>query len=90
MGFLITSFKSTRGVRRGLDLYRALTQMAHDRWNIWTPEQDQRLRSLFEAGCSAVLVAAKLKRRVSATKQRTQMLGVSIKRKKHGEGVTAG
>jgi hypothetical protein len=76
--------------RLGLDLYRALTQMARNQWNAWTSEQDQRLRTLFEAGISAVLLAAKLKRRVSAIKQRAQMLGVSIKRKKHVEGVTAG
>jgi hypothetical protein len=69
---------------------RGEVTMARNQWNAWTSEQDQRLRTLFEAGISAVLVAAKLKRRVSATKQRTQMLGVSIKRKKHVEGVTAG
>jgi hypothetical protein len=64
--------------------------MARNQRNAWTSEQDQRLRALFDAGISAVLVAAKLKRRVSATKQRAQMLGVSIKRKKQGEGVMAG
>jgi hypothetical protein len=56
--------------------------MAHNQWNLWTPEQDQRLRTLFEAGCSAVLVAAKLKRSLSATKARCRTLKISVKRKK--------
>jgi hypothetical protein len=61
--------------------------MAHNQWNLWTPEQDQRLRSLFEAGCSAVLVAAKLKRSLSATKARCRTLKISVKRKKLGPPV---
>jgi hypothetical protein len=56
--------------------------MAHNQWNLWTPEQDQQLRTLFDAGCSAVLVAAKLKRSLSATKARCRTLKISVKRKK--------
>jgi hypothetical protein len=58
--------------------------MAHNQWNLWTPEQDQRLRALFEAGCSAMLVAAKLRRTLAATKARCGMLKISVKQKKPG------
>jgi hypothetical protein len=58
--------------------------MARNQWNAWTPEQDQRLRTLFEVGCSAMLVAAKLKRSLSATKARCRTLKISVKRKKVG------
>jgi hypothetical protein len=58
--------------------------MAHNQWNLWTPEQDERLRTLVEVGCSAVLVAAKLKGSLSATKARCRTLKKSVKRKKNG------
>jgi hypothetical protein len=34
----------------------------------WTPEEDNRLRTLLEGGVSAVFASAKLKRTVSAIK----------------------
>jgi hypothetical protein len=55
--------------------------MAHNQWNLWTPEQDQRLRTMFEAGYSAMLVAAKLKRSLAATKARCGRLKISLKQK---------
>jgi hypothetical protein len=70
--------------RLGLEPYHALTQMAQNQWNLWTPEQDHRLRTLFEAGCSAMLVAAKLKRSLAATKARCGRLKISVKQKKPG------
>ena len=36
--------------------------------NKWTPEEDARLKSLIEANTSIDLIAAKLKRSISATK----------------------
>ena len=56
--------------------------MAQNQWNAWTLEQDERLRATFAAGSSAVLVAAKLKRKVSAITRRAQLLKISVKRKK--------
>ena len=46
----------------------------------WTPEEDERLRSLIESSMSIPHVAAKLKRSVSAVKGRAHLLKISIKR----------
>jgi hypothetical protein len=56
--------------------------MPRNQWNAWTPEEDDRLRLLFEAGNSKVLVAAKMKRTMSAIKARAGTLKISVKRKK--------
>jgi hypothetical protein len=48
--------------------------------NVWTPEEDERLKKLFEANTSVHLVAAKLKRSVSAVRGRASFLKVSVKR----------
>jgi hypothetical protein len=48
--------------------------------NKWTPEEDVRLRSLIEANTSLHLIAAKLKRSISAIKARASTLNISIKR----------
>ena len=56
--------------------------MAANQHKAWTPELDERLRVLFEAGSSPLLVAAKLKRTVAATKARATLLKISVKRKK--------
>jgi hypothetical protein len=55
-----------------------------NQWNAWTPEEDDCLRVLFEAGNSKVLVAAKMKRTISAIKARAFILKISVKRKKFG------
>jgi hypothetical protein len=47
--------------------------------NKWTPEEDARLKSLIEANTSIDLIAAKLKRSVTATKYRAAALHISIK-----------
>ena len=47
--------------------------------NKWTPEEDARLKSLIEANTSIDLIAAKLKRSVSATKCRAAVLHISMK-----------
>jgi hypothetical protein len=50
----------------------------------WMPEEDNRLRTLLEEGSSTVLVAAKLKRTVSAIKGRAHVIGLSLRRIKLG------
>ena len=47
--------------------------------NKWTPEEDARLKSLIEANTSIDLIAAKLKRSVSATRCRAAVLHISMK-----------
>jgi hypothetical protein len=46
----------------------------------WTPEDDSHLRTLLEGGASTALVAAKLKRSISATKGRASAIGISFKK----------
>jgi len=46
----------------------------------WTLEEDALLRALFEAGNRPMLVAAKLKRSLPATKVRAHFLGISLRR----------
>ena len=48
--------------------------------NKWTPEEDARLKSLIEANTSIDLIAAKLKRSVSAIRARAGIRNISIKR----------
>ena len=50
----------------------------------WTPEEDERLRTLLEAGTSLFLVAAKLRRTLAATRGRASIIGVSLKQEKSG------
>jgi hypothetical protein len=47
--------------------------------NKWTPQEDARLKSLIEANTSIDLIAAKLKRSVSATRCRAAVLHISMK-----------
>jgi hypothetical protein len=47
---------------------------------LWTPEEDERLKSLIETSISLNLVAAKLQRSVSAVKNRVHVLKISVKR----------
>jgi hypothetical protein len=53
--------------------------MAQNKNKKWSPEEDARLRTLLEGGTSVTLVAAQLKRTVTATKGRAHLLGVSLK-----------
>ncbi len=46
----------------------------------WTPEEDNCLRRLVEAGRPIEFVAAELKRSVKAVKGRAHMLRISLKR----------
>jgi hypothetical protein len=46
----------------------------------WSAEDDERLKSLIEAGVSIHLVAAKMKRTIQAVKWRANARGISIKR----------
>jgi protoporphyrinogen oxidase len=52
---------------------------------LWTPEEDERLRSLIETSISLNLVAAKLQRSVSAVKNRAHVLKISVKRTSFGQ-----
>ena len=52
--------------------------------NKWTPEEDVRLKSLIEANTSVHLIAAKLKRSVSAIRARASILNISMKRVRVG------
>jgi sulfur transfer protein SufE len=48
--------------------------------NFWTPEEDDRLRMLVEAGKQIEFVAAELKRSAKAVKGRAYILRISLKR----------
>ena len=50
----------------------------------WTTEEDVRLKSLIEANTSVHLVAAKLKRSVSAIRVRASILNIPMKRVRVG------
>jgi hypothetical protein len=50
----------------------------------WTPAEESRLRILVEDGASVVLVAAKLKRTVTAIRGRASVIGVSFRPIKPG------
>jgi hypothetical protein len=52
--------------------------------NKWTPEEDERLKTLLEANTSVHLVAVKLKRSVVAVRSRASLLKVSCKRTRRG------
>jgi protoporphyrinogen oxidase len=52
---------------------------------LWTPEEDERLKSLIETSISLNLVAAKLQRSVSAVKNRAHVLKISVKRTTFGQ-----
>jgi hypothetical protein len=52
--------------------------------NKWTPEEDERLKTLFEANTSIHLVAVKLKRSVVAVRSRAGLLNVSCRRTLRG------
>jgi hypothetical protein len=51
---------------------------------VWTAEDDERLKSLIEASVSIDLVAAKMKRTIQAVKWRANARGISIKRVRIG------
>jgi hypothetical protein len=70
------------GDRRRIRKRRGNEPMAQNQWNPWTPDDDNRLRALFDAGTSAVLIAAKMKRTISGIKSRARVLKISVKRKK--------
>jgi hypothetical protein len=50
------------------------------KFQAWTAEDDDRLKSLIEANLSIDLIAAKLKRTTQGVKRRAHTLGISIKR----------
>jgi hypothetical protein len=51
-------------------------------WTPWTPEEDNRLRMLVEAGKPIEIVATELKRSVKAVNGRAYRLRISLKRVK--------
>ena len=55
----------------------------------WTPEEEERLREMLSSGVSKFLIAAKLKRAVTAVEARAYILGMSAKRVKIGLKVKA-
>jgi hypothetical protein len=52
--------------------------------NKWTPEEDERLKTLLEANTSILLVAVKLKRSVAAVRTRAGLLKISCRRTRPG------
>lgn len=50
----------------------------------WTPEEKERLREMMGSGVSKFLIAAKLKRAVTAIEARPYILGLSANRAKVG------
>jgi hypothetical protein len=55
-----------------------------NRSNKWTPEEDERLKTLLEANTSILLVAVKLKRSVVAVRTRASLLKISLRRTRRG------
>ena len=53
--------------------------------NVWTPEEDKRLKSLIESSFPMHSIAAALQRSASAVKGRAHRLGISIKRTSFGK-----
>ena len=51
---------------------------------IWSPQDDEMLRTLLAGGMSSLRVAARLKRGLGATKARANALGISFKKIKLG------
>jgi hypothetical protein len=49
------------------------------KYQAWTPEEDNRLRTLLEGGTSIALVAVKLKRTIGATRSRATLIGISFR-----------
>jgi hypothetical protein len=45
----------------------------------WTPDDDKQLRTLLESGTSKTLVAAKLKRTVSAIEARVSIIKIRLR-----------
>jgi hypothetical protein len=45
----------------------------------WTPDDDKQLRTLLESGTSKTLVAAKLKRTVSAIEARVSVIKIPLR-----------
>jgi hypothetical protein len=52
--------------------------------NKWTPEEDERLKTLLEANTSMHLVSVKLKRSVVAVRTRAGRLKISLRRTRFG------
>ena len=52
--------------------------------NVWTPEEDKRLKSLIESSLPMHSIAATLQRSVSAVRHRAFLLKISIKRTSFG------
>ena len=50
------------------------------KYRAWTAEDDDRLKSLFEANVSVDLIAAKMKRTAHGVNGRAHALGISTKR----------
>ena len=63
---------------------REVTSVPANRSNKWTPEEDERLKTLVEANTSIHLVAVKLKRSVVAVRSRASLLKVSCRRTRRG------
>ena len=58
--------------------------MSTNQVNKWTPEDDERLKTLLESNASIHLVAIKLKRSVVAVRSRASLLKVSCRRTRRG------
>ena len=52
----------------------------------WTPDDDNQLRTLLESGTSKTLVAAKLKRTVSAIEARVSIIKIPLREIKLRKG----
>jgi hypothetical protein len=52
--------------------------------NKWTPEEDERLKTLLEVNISIHLVSVKLKRSVVAVRSRASRLRISLRRTRRG------
>jgi hypothetical protein len=74
--------RSPSGVRKRASLLGIRLAGAALAQSPWTPEEDNRLRMLVEAGKPIEFVAAELKRSARAVKARAYVLRISLKRVK--------
>jgi hypothetical protein len=59
-----------------VEIAEGRSPVASNTSNRWTPEEEERLKSLIEANTSILLIAAKLKRSVEAVKARAIKLRI--------------
>ena len=73
------------GAEGEVEIFATMATKSKTTNRFWTPEEDERLKSLIETSISLNLVASKLQRSVSAVKNRAHLLKISVKRTTFGQ-----